>query len=52
MSGGIAIDILRFRDAAAAAVAYTQLWRLQILWNNIDRDAYDQFGRVDLTESS
>ncbi|KAK0398528.1 hypothetical protein QR680_002634 [Steinernema hermaphroditum] len=25
---------------------------ISILWNNIDKDAYDQFGRVDLTESS
>nr|D2KBH9.1 RecName: Full=Zinc metalloproteinase nas-8; AltName: Full=Nematode astacin 8; AltName: Full=Sc-AST; Flags: Precursor [Steinernema carpocapsae]ACZ98149.1 astacin protease precursor [Steinernema carpocapsae] len=25
---------------------------ITILWNNIDKDAYDQFGRVDLTESS
>uniref|UniRef100_A0A915CUZ1 Metalloendopeptidase n=1 Tax=Ditylenchus dipsaci TaxID=166011 RepID=A0A915CUZ1_9BILA len=25
---------------------------ISILWRNIDRDAYDQFGRVDLTESS
>ncbi|KAI6214298.1 Zinc metalloproteinase nas-8 [Aphelenchoides besseyi] len=25
---------------------------IQILWQNIDREAYDQFGRVDLAESS
>uniref|UniRef100_A0A0N5B4H6 Metalloendopeptidase n=1 Tax=Strongyloides papillosus TaxID=174720 RepID=A0A0N5B4H6_STREA len=25
---------------------------ISILWNNIDREAYDQFGKVDLTESS
>uniref|UniRef100_A0AC35F6Y8 Metalloendopeptidase n=1 Tax=Panagrolaimus sp. PS1159 TaxID=55785 RepID=A0AC35F6Y8_9BILA len=25
---------------------------IQIMWHNIDRDAYDQFGKVDLTESS
>jgi len=25
---------------------------IQILWPNIDKEAYDQFGRVDLTESS
>uniref|UniRef100_A0A1I7WMM8 Metalloendopeptidase n=1 Tax=Heterorhabditis bacteriophora TaxID=37862 RepID=A0A1I7WMM8_HETBA len=25
---------------------------ITILWHNIDRDAYDQFGKVDLTESS
>uniref|UniRef100_A0A0N5A331 Metalloendopeptidase n=1 Tax=Parastrongyloides trichosuri TaxID=131310 RepID=A0A0N5A331_PARTI len=25
---------------------------INILWNNIDREAYDQFGKVDLTESS
>jgi len=25
---------------------------IDIQWQNIDRDAYDQFGRVDLTESS
>ncbi|KAE9555113.1 hypothetical protein FO519_001688 [Halicephalobus sp. NKZ332] len=25
---------------------------INIMWHNIDRDAYDQFGKVDLTESS
>ncbi len=25
---------------------------IAILWGNIDKEAYDQFGRVDLTESS